>query len=148
VDFAYKVYDVNSSIDYCIIAINGENYLNETRSYLSWDPAPEENVTQNLTMIIEKGSYDWYVNCTDNSTNHNTGQSDEIRSFEVTKTFAESFLNSCAGECGFAGYIDGFCRENSAQCTNKDEVHLEEADEKCITNNNGDPSRDTCCCVP
>ncbi|MBU2638019.1 MAG: hypothetical protein KJ955_03535 [Nanoarchaeota archaeon] len=147
-DLSYSVFDANSSIDYCLLIASGINYLGEQRVYFGWQNQPSENSTNNMTLMIEKGNYSWYVNCTDSSTNHNIGRSAETWSFVVTKTFYESFLNSCAGECGFAGFLDGFCRENVAQCTNKDEVHLESADEKCLTNNNGDPSRDTCCCVP
>ena len=148
VDLTYTVSDTNNSIEYCLLVAGGVNYAGNDRVYFSWDQYVLQNITNNMTLLIEKGNYTWYVNCTDDSTNHNTGQSDEIWDLEVTKTFYESFLNSCAGECGFAGYIDGFCRENSAQCTNKDEINLPAADEKCLSNNQGDPSRDTCCCVP
>ncbi|MFH1065379.1 MAG: hypothetical protein V1734_02630 [Nanoarchaeota archaeon] len=147
-DLYYSVFDANSSIDYCLLIAAGINYAGEQRIYYGWQNNPSENITNNMTLMIEKGNYSWYVNCTDSSTNHNIGRSAETRSFVVTKTFYESFLNSCAGECGFVGYLDGFCRENIAQCTNKGEVHLASADVKCLTNNNGDPSRDTCCCVP
>lgn len=146
VDFSYWVTDINNSIDYCLIVVEGINYQQEERNYYSWDSQPEENVTQDITLIIEKGDYSWYVNCTDDSTNHNTGRSAETWDFTVTKTFFESFLNSCAGQCGFQNHIDGFCRENSNKCKDG-EVYLQEGDSYCTSNNPGDPSSDTCCCV-
>ena len=46
--------------------------------------------------MIDKGNYDWYINCTDSSTNHNVGGSAETWGFAVNKTYSESFLNSLA----------------------------------------------------
>ena len=149
IEFKYNVTDTNNSIEYCLLVSEGINYFGEERVYFSWDSQPEKNITQNMTLIIEKGNYTWYVNCTDNSTNQNIGQSEEIWDIEITKTFAESFLNSCAGKCGFAGFSDGFCRENPGKCDNiEGGIHLEDGDEHCIQNLAGDPSRDTCCCIP
>ncbi len=147
VDFSYTAFDANSSLDYCLLIAYGLNYAGEQRLYYGWQNSPSENSTNNMTLMIEKGNYSWYVNCTDSSTNHNIGRSVESWDFKVTKTYFESFLNSCAGQCGFAGYIDGFCRQNSAQCAVGGEVYLPAGDEKCLSNNPGDPSSDTCCCV-
>ena len=149
VDFEYNVSDTNNSIDFCLLVTEGENLQGDERIYFSWSDQPERNVTQNMTLIVEKGNYTWYVNCTDNSTNHNEGQSEEIWSVEVTKTFTESFLNSCAGECGYLGFSDGFCRENTNKCDDiSGGIYLESGDELCQVNLAGDPSRDTCCCIP
>ncbi|MBL7100755.1 MAG: hypothetical protein ISS23_02250 [Nanoarchaeota archaeon] len=146
VDFNYNVTDTNNSIDYCLLIAEGENYQGNERTYFSWASQPERNIAHNMTVIMEKGNYTWYVNCTDNSTNHNTGQSEEIWDIEITRTFMESFLNSCAGVCGFAelGYIDGNCRQTIAQCTKYDEDYYPEGDEKCGES----PTGDKCCCVP
>ncbi|MEK6863878.1 MAG: hypothetical protein AABX27_01180 [Nanoarchaeota archaeon] len=148
VDFSYTAVDANSSIQYCLLIASGISYLGEDRAYFGWKNNPSENSTNNMTIMIDKGNYTWYVNCTDSSTNHNVGRSVETWSFRVTKTFAESFLNSCAGECGFSGYKDGFCKENSNRCSQLGMIYLAAGDLKCATNYPGDPSSDTCCCVP
>ncbi|MBU4501735.1 MAG: class III signal peptide-containing protein [Nanoarchaeota archaeon] len=149
VDFEYNVTDTNNSIEFCLLVAEGINYEGNDITYFSWNSQPERNITHNMTVIMEKGNYTWYVNCTDNSTNHNQGQSEEIWDIEVTKTFTESFLNSCAGECGYLGYSDGFCRENPNKCDDiEGGLYLESGDELCKVNLAGDPSRDTCCCIP
>lgn len=145
-DFGYTVFDANSSVRYCLLVASGINYLGELKAYYSWQNNPSENRTNNVTMMIDKGNYNWYVNCTDSSTNYNIGRSVETWGFAINKTFSESFLNSCAGECGYADYIDGFCRENVNKCVPPDEIYLPAGDEKCLRNTN-DPSSDTCCCV-
>jgi uncharacterized protein (UPF0333 family) len=124
VDFSYNVSDTNNSIDYCLLVAQGKTDEDEERQYYSWDSHPTQNVTQNLTTILDRGNYTWYVNCTDDSTNHNMGQS-EIWSLRVNRTFFESFLTSCSGYCGMNGYtgthgiaIGGECLENSAKCNN------------------------------
>ncbi|MDI6738222.1 MAG: hypothetical protein QME12_06965 [Nanoarchaeota archaeon] len=144
VDFSYTVFDANSSISYCLIIASGLNYIGELRSYFGWQNNPSENATNNMTLMIDKGNYTWYVNCTDSSTNHNVGRSVEIWSLRVTKTFAESFLNSCAGKCGFAGYTDGACRQNEQKCREyPGGVWKPEFDPECKY---GGSTGDFCCC--
>lgn len=143
VDFYYNVTDINNSITYCLLVAEGLTDELEARKYFGWDSQPQENVTQNMTVILDKGNYTWYVNCTDDSTNLNTGQS-ETWNLRVNRTLFESFLNSCAGVCGFAGYQDGVCRQNTAQCTVNGEVYYSSGDEKCRAG----PTGDYCCCVP
>ena len=144
VDFSYTVFDANSSIDYCLLIASGISYLGEQRAYFDWKNNPSENATNNVTIIIDKGNYTWYVNCTDSSTNHNVGRSIETWLFRVTKTFAESFLNSCAGKCGFAGYTDGACRQNEQKCTEyPGGVWEPEFDPECQY---GGSTGDFCCC--
>lgn len=124
VDFSYNVSDTNNSIDYCLLVAQGKTDEDEERQYYSWDSHPTQNVTQNLTAILDRGNYTWYVNCTDDSTNRNTGQS-EIWGLRVNRTFFESFLTSCSGYCGMNGYtgthgivMGGECLENSGKCNN------------------------------
>lgn len=143
VDFEYNVTDTNNSIEFCLLVAEGLSYQENERTYFSWESQPERNITHNMTVIMEKGNYTWYVNCTDNSTNRNTAQSEEIWDIEVTRTFAESFLNSCAGRCGFAGYSQGVCRQNEQKCNDyTGGIWKSEFDEYCL----GGETGDFCCC--
>jgi len=154
VDFFYNVTDTNNSIDYCVLVAEGMNYQDNERTYFSWEAQPERNITHNMTIIMEKGNYSWYVNCTDNSTNKNMGQSEEIWDIEVTKTFFESFLTSCAGECGVEwGLSGGDCYPNPNWCnddcglpySSKNDCYAgeEATQEYCVANGFGN----ACCCI-
>jgi hypothetical protein len=67
ITFYYTPFDALSSIANCTLLINGtRNSTNSSRVIES----QENNIT--LTRISE-GSYYWTINCTDNSTNRNTG---------------------------------------------------------------------------
>lgn len=58
--------------------------------------------------------------------------------------------NSCASYCQSlpAGYTNGTCRQNTQQCTNNGETYESGGDAICVTNFPGDPSHNTCCCLP
>ncbi|MBI5356235.1 prepilin-type N-terminal cleavage/methylation domain-containing protein [Candidatus Collierbacteria bacterium] len=58
--------------------------------------------------------------------------------------------SSCAAYCQSlpAGYTDGTCRQNTQQCSNNSEIYESGGDSICVTNFPGDPSHDTCCCLP
>ncbi len=142
VDFSYTVSDVNNSIDYCLLVANGMTDEYEERMYYSWDSQPQEVIPQNLTAIIDRGNYTWYVNCTDDSTNHNTGQS-EIWNLRVNRTLFESFLDSCAGQCGYIGFTNGVCRQNVQHCNDyPGGVYKPEFEIYCL----GGQTGDKCCC--
>lgn len=57
---------------------------------------------------------------------------------------------SCSDYCQSlpAGYTDGTCRENTQQCTKYNEIYEAGGNSICVTNFPGDPSHDTCCCLP
>lgn len=57
--------------------------------------------------------------------------------------------SSCDTYCiSLGGYSTGTCRENTTQCTTNSEIYESEGDTFCITDFPGDPSHDTCCCLP
>lgn len=58
--------------------------------------------------------------------------------------------SSCSAYCQSlpAGYTDGTCRPNTQQCTINGEIYESGGDSVCVTNYPGDPSHDTCCCLP
>ncbi len=143
VDFFYNVSDTNNSILYCQVQAEGTKDDGSAAAYSTVQLNVSQNITVNATLVIDLGNFSWYVNCTDDSTNFNTGQS-EIWFFRMNRTMSESFLNSCAGVCGFAGYRDGNCRQNSAQCSVNNEVYYPSGDSKCEASSTGDH----CCCVP
>lgn len=75
ITFAYNATDFASDIANCSIVLN--NTVNMT-NYTVF-----EGAKQNFTVTgFNNGFYEWYVNCTDNSTAHNTGKSD-TRYFEI-----------------------------------------------------------------
>ncbi|MFH1850206.1 MAG: Ig-like domain-containing protein [archaeon] len=64
VTFRYNVTDAISNITACSLVINGTvNWTNTTIA---------ENVSQNFTVHYLDGHYNWSINCTDASENHNT----------------------------------------------------------------------------
>lgn len=143
VDFFYNVSDTNNSILYCQTQIEGFRDDGNEVVYSTAQLNVTQNITVNTTIIIDKGNYTWYVNCTDDSTNLNTGQS-EIWIFRMNRTITESFLNSCAGVCGMMGYQDGNCRQNEAQCSKYNEIYYPDGNDECNVGTIGD----YCCCVP
>lgn len=58
--------------------------------------------------------------------------------------------SSCAAYCQSlpAGYTNGTCRQNTVQCSHNGETYESGGDSICVTNFPGDPSHDTCCCLP
>jgi hypothetical protein len=69
--FTYTVNDYSSGIANCSLIINEK--INKTNTTV------EENVPQNFTVSgFGDGNYSWSVNCTDNSSNYNTGNSSTL----------------------------------------------------------------------
>ncbi len=143
VDFFWNVSDTNNTVLYCIIQADGIRDDGVEAHYTTYKVGIEQNVTLNASQIIDLGNYTWYVNCTDNSSNLNTGQS-EIWSFRMNKTIFDSFLKSCAGQCGYNNYWYGNCRQNPSQCTVNNEIYLPAGNIYCSSGSTGD----YCCCVP
>lgn len=58
--------------------------------------------------------------------------------------------SSCAAYCQSlpAAYTNGTCRQNTVQCSHNGETYESGGDSVCVTNFPGDPSHDTCCCLP
>lgn len=56
--------------------------------------------------------------------------------------------SSCASYCQSVGYSTGTCRENTVQCTINSETYESLGDSICVAGFPGDPSQDTCCCLP
>ena len=57
--------------------------------------------------------------------------------------------STCTAYCQSLGtYTTGTCRENIQQCTKYSETYEAGGDSICVTSFPGDPSRDTCCCLP
>lgn len=56
---------------------------------------------------------------------------------------------TCATYCqSLGGYTTGTCRENTQQCTKYSETYEAGGNSICVTNFPGDPSHNTCCCLP
>lgn len=53
-------------------------------------------------------------------------------------------ISDCSGTCQNLGYIEGFCRQNTQQCSKNGEVYESSGDTYCTEG----ASADTCCCVP
>jgi len=66
--FVYNVSDASDDIDYCELIVNGT--VNEI------DYSITENVSQNFTVLMGDGNYNWSINCTDDSEHHTTGSSE------------------------------------------------------------------------
>ncbi|MFH0978154.1 MAG: Ig-like domain-containing protein [Candidatus Woesearchaeota archaeon] len=67
ITFYYNVSDFASDVENCSL------FINQTGMAFSSNIA--EGIKQNLSVVLQNGSYYWIVNCTDNSENHNTGAS-------------------------------------------------------------------------
>lgn len=118
VEFNYTVTDQTSEIDYCVLNISratgtspnyqpGDSYT----SVYDFDPVKTTNPLNKLNNSIEfafgdKGMFIWNVFCIDSNCRQNKGISED-RVINVSKTFYEAFLTSCAGWCGFNGYPNG-----------------------------------------
>lgn len=132
VEFNYTVTDQPtdqpSEIDYCVLNISratgtapnyqpGDSYT----SVYDFDPVQTTNPQNKLNNSIEfafgeKGMFIWNVFCIDSNCRQNKGISED-RVINVSKTFYEAFLTSCAGWCGFNGYVNGgVCDNNKNKC--------------------------------
>ncbi len=128
VEFNYTVTDQTSDIDYCVLNISraigtepnyqpGDSYANA----YDFDPLKTTNPENKINNSIEfafgdKGMFIWNVFCIDSNCRQNKGISED-RVLNVSKTFYEAFLTSCAGWCGFNGYPNGgICDNNQNKC--------------------------------
>lgn len=144
VKFFYNVTDLTSEIYSCTLNILGNLDAGGTTSQGVTDYSVEENEQEQLSLSLNKGNYTWNISCMDNSIYRNEGFS-EVWWVRVNSTTEESFLNSCAGLCGYEGYGDGACENNPAKCGDYcPDCYLPSGDQYCI----GGPQSDTCCCVP
>ncbi|MCK5282023.1 MAG: hypothetical protein KAK00_01310 [Nanoarchaeota archaeon] len=75
--FKYNVSD-NSNIANCSLIINGKiNHTNHTIS---------KEITQNFTLLLTNNTYNWSINCTEDSTGRNTGSSPIFNLTIITNT--------------------------------------------------------------
>lgn len=157
IEFNYTVTDETSSIDYCILNISkttgtppnygvGDPYA----SAYDFDPIKTENPANKINNSIEfafgdKGAFIWNVFCVDQSCMRNKGISED-RIINISKTFFEAFLTSCAGQCGLIDYIDGYCVSSGSSCKESNgEYYYPEFDQYCEIYQ--DPGRKACCCI-
>jgi hypothetical protein len=124
VEFNYTTTDTTSGIDYCVVNIStstgAPSYgLGELYSQ-AYDSDASEIGTNSLSFAFnDKGIFLWNVFCVDDSCTHNQGVSG-YRTLNVSKTFFEAFLTSCAGHCGLVWNMNGgdcnpnpnFCQDN------------------------------------
>ncbi|MBW2999716.1 Ig-like domain-containing protein, partial [Candidatus Woesearchaeota archaeon] len=93
----YNVTD-NSEIANCSLILDGA--VNQNDSSIT------KSVSQNFTLTLSNGDYNWSINCTDNSSNYNSGNS-STRNFTVSALYCgdgrcnngES-CSSCSADCG------------------------------------------------
>ncbi len=67
ITFLYDIED-HSEIANCSLIVNYTMRANNTQV--------DKNLTQNFTLFLDFGDYEFYINCTDNSTRANTGSSE------------------------------------------------------------------------
>lgn len=165
VDFNYTATDATSGIEYCVANISkstgppdyglGELYAQ------AYDDTVSETALNSVRFAFDdKGVFIWNIFCIDDSCAHNQGVSG-YRTLNVSKTFFEAFLTSCAGWCGWQGFTTGgICMLNPNKCENTCEPPLpgyyeEPSKPKCYAGleiseeycplESGPPS---CCCLP
>ncbi|MCF7861918.1 DUF2341 domain-containing protein [Candidatus Woesearchaeota archaeon] len=80
--FTYQVYDESSGIESCTVYVEG--------TPADTDSDVVENSTEGLIASLSDGSYSWFINCTDDSPQQNTVQS-ETRQVNVTIMFETNF---------------------------------------------------------
>ncbi len=116
VGFSYNTTDASSGIDYCNLHMNGVLDQGGSLGWVIQDYPIIENQLETITIPLFKGNYAWNISCIDNSSNANKGYS-ETWNLRVNITAGEeAFLDSCAGVCGYNGYMDGLCRQNAQKC--------------------------------
>ena len=153
VRFDYNVSDATSEISYCSLVISGELDGGGDINQIITDTSVNENETQTLIVTLQKGNYTWNINCTDSSSNANTGSSAKWF-LRVNSTQEESFITSCAGWCGYNGFSGGVCENTISKCqntcglpyssTNNCYAGDDASSQYCL----GGPESDTCCCIP
>lgn len=104
VDFNYTATDVTSGIEYCVVNISDSNKELYAQAHDSSVSETEVNSVQ--FAFNEKGIFTWNVFCVDDSCAHNQ-EATEYRTVNISKDFFDAFLTSCAGWCGWNGYLNG-----------------------------------------
>jgi len=143
VKFFYNVTDATSDIYSCTLSVFGNLDSGGTSSQAITDFSVNEEELESLSLNLGKGNHTWNISCKDNSIYRNEGGSDTWW-LRINMSTEESFITSCAGECGSEGYSNGVCRQNPSKCTSENEDYIPEGDQYCT----GGPQSDTCCCVP
>ena len=141
--FSYNVSDVTSGIDYCELNINGLIGENSSVGWTIKDTPVQEDTTEEITLPLFKANYTWNVSCVDNSHNANQGNSDTWYLVLNISAGEEAFIDSCAGYCGYNGYVDGICRQNSQKCREYTGGTWESGGDKYCPTQTGD----FCCCT-
>ncbi|MFH1406372.1 MAG: hypothetical protein ABIG52_04125, partial [Nanoarchaeota archaeon] len=144
VKFFYNVSDLTSTIYSCTLNLVGELDGGGTTTQEVTDYSVTEDEQEQLSLSLDQGNYTWNVSCKDNSIYRNIGFSSSwwVR---VNSTTEESFINSCAGLCGYEGYSNGACENNPSKCGEYcPNCYLPEGDQYCL----GGSQSDTCCCQP
>jgi hypothetical protein len=143
VKFFYNVTDQTSEINSCTLAISGILDTGSGFSIGVTDSSIIENQQEIISLTLEKGNYSWNVSCIDDSIYANQGTS-ETRTLIINSTTDESFITSCAGQCGWDGFSDGICRQSQPKCAQEGETYSADGSIFCT----GGSQSDTCCCVP
>jgi len=144
IKFFYNATDLTSGIYSCTLAIVGILDDGGTSNQAVTDFSVTEGELEILSLSLDKGNHTWNISCKDDSIYRNEGFSERWW-LRVNATTEESFLDSCAGLCGYEGYSGGACENNPAKCGDYcADCHLPEGDQYCL----GGPQADTCCCVP
>jgi len=142
--FSYNVNDATSGIDYCELVMVGITSENSTLGWTIIDSPVLEGVTENIMLPLFKANYTWNVSCFDSSYNANKGDSETWHLEVNTTPGEEAFIDSCAGLCGYNGYVGGDCRQNVGKCTSDGYVaYLAEGNTYCTVG----PPTPSCCCL-
>lgn len=165
VEFNYTVTDQTSDIDYCVLNISkatgtepnyqpGDSYANA----YDFDPVktnPPNKINNTIEFAFgDKGMFIWNVFCIDSNCRQNKGVSED-RVMNVSKTFYEAFLTSCAGWCGFNGYPNGGnCLQEKTKCEKTCSLPYDPT-YKCWAGTTvsqtyctGGAQANSCCCTP
>ncbi|MEA2036067.1 MAG: hypothetical protein U9O94_01055 [Nanoarchaeota archaeon] len=141
--FSYNTTDVSSGINYCDLHMEGAL---DGGGEINWDIRDSPIVEDQLETImipLFKGNYTWSVGCVDDSYTANEGYSGTFNLRVNVTAGEEAFLDSCAGHCGYIGYVDGICRQNEAKCNDYVGGTWEsDGDQYCPTQ-----VGDFCCCA-
>jgi len=141
--FVYNVTDITSGIDYCSLNIFGIIEENSTVEWAVKDTPVVENTTESITLPLFKANYTWNVSCVDDSQIANEGYSDTYHLTINISAGEEAFIDSCAGYCGYNGYMDGICRQNAQKCDDYTGGTWESGGDTYCTVQTGD----FCCCA-
>ncbi|HLC74361.1 MAG TPA: hypothetical protein VJH88_00725 [Candidatus Nanoarchaeia archaeon] len=143
VKFFYNVSDETSDISSCTLSLSGKLDSGGVSSQAVSDYSISENSSELISLSLEQGNHTWNISCKDNSIYLNEGFS-QTRWLRINSTSEESYIISCAGQCGFEGYSNGICRQSPSKCTQNGETHSSTGDQYCT----GGAQSNTCCCVP